>query len=381
MFKMKTILGLVITLFYFSSYAQVKTIDTIPFSLENRLLVFKARINDVELDFAFDTGATLGLSNSFIDTTSGLIVKSGAQTITDANLKKIKINNTVIKKMQIGSHQIENVKGATYDMEFLTCHQIYLLGMDVIGKLNWKIDFEHKKLLVSKTPFPTDDSLIEIPVSNPTYKPKTSLTINGQIFPNCLIDLGCTGSIEIPENSNLNTLFLQLTGSGNSLLALNSNMSVTGLGKADTVKTLLLDNIIIGPYNFKTVNCAVFEKTSFKIGVGFFSTQTNSFILNNTVGKYYIAPKLAPEILPLPLDARVSYQDGKLVITSLNLNKNSSSQMLTIGEIIKSIDGKKASDFNDNCQYLLEYYYTKKNSIQIEKLDGTVVIIKRAAFR
>ncbi len=252
--------------------------------------------------------------------------------------------------------------------------------MDVIGKLNWKIDFIQKKLLVSKTPFPINDTYFELPVSNSTHRPKTSLTLNGINYPNCLIDLGYTGSIEIPENADLNTVHQNLTGSGKTGLGLNSNMSVTGLGKADTVKTILFDQIKIGQSNFTNTTCAVYEKTNFKIGIGFFSTQTTAFILNHTESKYYIQSNPISETVPLTLDARVSYQEGKLVITSLNLNKNSSSLMLTIGETIKSIDGKKASDFNDNCQFLLEYYYTNRPSIQIEKLDGTVVMIKRSAL-
>ncbi len=376
----KPFLGIVLIFCGFISNAQVNSIDTIPFSLENKLLVFKASINDVIVDFAFDTGATLGLSNSSVQSTTGLIVKNGSQTITDANLKKIKINNTVIRKMKIGTHLIENIKGAIYDMEFLTCHQFYLLGMDVIGKLNWKIDFNQQLLFVSKIPFPINDSNIELPVSNSTYRPKTNLTINGINYPNCLIDLGYTGSIEIPENSDLNMLHQQLIGSGKTSIALNSSMSVTGLGKADTVKTILLDQFKIGGSNFSNTNCAVYEKTDFKIGIGFFSSQTTSFVLNHTEGKYYIEPNPVSEKNPLLLDARVSYQDGKLIITSINLNKNSSTQLLTIGETIKSIDGKKASEFNDNCQFLLEYYHTKKPTIQIEKLDGTIVMIKRSAL-
>jgi hypothetical protein len=84
--------------------------------------------------------------------------------------------------------------------------------------------------------------------------------------------------------------------------------------------------------------------------------------------------------LTLPLDARVSYQEGKLLVTALNLNKNSSAKQLSIGETIKSINGKQASDFNDNCQFLLEFYHTKKTSIQIEKLDGTLVTIQRSTL-
>ncbi len=380
MLMIKPILGLLITLYSLTSYAQVKTIDTIPFSLDNKLLVFKASINDVVVDFAFDTGAGLGFSNSTIQSSTGLIVKNGSQTITDANLKKIKINNTVIKKMQIGSHVIENIKGAIYDMEFLTCHKFYLLGMDVIGKLNWKINFDQQQLLVSKLPFPTNNNHIEIPVSNASHRPKTSLVINGINYPNCLIDLGYTGSITISENEHLNMLYQQMNGTGKTELSLNSNMSVTGLGKADTVKTIQLDKIKMGQYDFTHVNTNVYEKTDFKIGIEFFSNQTKELVLNHTTGKYYIEPRTNSEPLLLPLDARVSYHEGKLRITALNLNQNSSAKQLSIGETIKSINGKQASDFKDNCQFLFEFYHTKKSNLLIEKLDGTVITIKRSTL-
>lgn len=377
----KAIIVVVLILSSSTAFTQINKIDTIPFSLENKLLVFKALINDVVVDFAFDTGASLGLSNSTIQSSTGLIVKKGSQTISDANLKKIKINNTVIKKMQIGSHLIENIKGAIYDMEFLTCHKYYLLGMDVIGKLNWKIDFDQQQLLVSKLPFPTKNNQIEIPVSNASHRPKTSLVINGINYPNCLIDLGYTGSITISENEHLNTLYQQMIGTGKTELSLNSNMSVTGLGKADTVKTLQLDKIKMGQYDFTHVNTTVYEKTEFKIGIEFFSTQTKELILNHTTGKYYIEPRTNSEPLPLPLDARVSYQEGKLRITALNLNQNSSAKQLSIGENIKSINGKQASDFNDNCQFLFEFYHPKNPSILIEKLDGSFVKIQRSPFK
>lgn len=377
---MKLLILFVLGLFAnsYNAFSQITSIDTIPFSIENKLLVFKASINDNAIDFAFDTGASIGLSNSNVLSKAGFIVKTGSQTITDANLKKVKINNTLIKKMKIGQHEINNVKGVFYDMEFLTCQEMYLLGMDVIGQLNWKIDFTRKLIYVSKTPFTIDEKAQEIPVTNNRRRPKTSLTINGVNFSNCLIDLGYTGVLEIPENGQMNQLFQQLQGKGKTSIGLNSNMSVTGLGKADTVKTILLDTLKIGAINFPNVSCAVFEKTDFKIGIGFFSSQALDIVLNNTNDKFYIVQNPLPEPTLQPLDARVTYQNGTLMITSLNLNNISSAKNLSIGEIVKTINGKKASDFKNNCEFLLEYYHTKSASIQVEKEDGSIVIIKRS---
>lgn len=361
-----------------TAFSQETSIDTIPFSMENKILVFKASINDIAIDFAFDTGAAIGLSNSSVLSKSDIVVKKGSQTITDANLKKVKINNTVIKKMKIGQNEITNVKGVFYDMEFLTCQAMYLLGMDVIGQLNWKIDFTRKLIYVSKTPFLIDENAQEIPVSNSRHRPKTSLTINGVNYSNCLIDLGYTGILEIPENKQMNLLYQQLQGTGKTSIGLTSNMSVTGLGKADTVKTILLDTVKIGSFNFPNVSCAVFEKTGFKIGIGFFSSQALDLVLNNTNEKFYLVQNPQPKPSLQPLDARVTYQNGKLIITSLNFNKNSSAKNLSIGEIVKTIDGKKASDFKDNCEFLIEYYHTKNASILVEKEDGSIVTIKRS---
>ena len=51
-----TFIGIII--FNNRAFAQNNVvIDTIPFNLEKRLLVFKGTINGVAIDFAFETGA------------------------------------------------------------------------------------------------------------------------------------------------------------------------------------------------------------------------------------------------------------------------------------------------------------------------------------
>jgi hypothetical protein len=67
----------------FSVKTEKIVIDSIPFSLEYKLLVFKASINDIAIDFAFDLGAPIGLSNSIFLSKTDFILKNETQSIRD----------------------------------------------------------------------------------------------------------------------------------------------------------------------------------------------------------------------------------------------------------------------------------------------------------
>ena len=141
----KNLLLSVLFLLPFLSKAQSVKIDTIPFTTKSSLLVFKGQINGIETDFAFDTGASLGVVTS-AKANSANIKITGKKNITDSNEDVNSMKEAMIETVTIGSFEIKKVKSIVYDMPFLSCNDYYLLGANAINKLNWKIDFE-KNLL------------------------------------------------------------------------------------------------------------------------------------------------------------------------------------------------------------------------------------------
>jgi hypothetical protein len=136
--------------------------------------------------------------------------------------------------------------------------------------------------------------------------------------------------------------------------------------------------MLIGANLFKNIPATISEKTNFKIGVGFFANFCNEVVLNHSRYVYYFTQNNTPAVKLNNFDARVSYTNDKLIITAKNLSQNSSAANLSMGEEIKSIDGKTIADFTNNCTFLNSFYLNNNSQIIVEKLNGEKIIIKRS---
>jgi predicted aspartyl protease len=376
--RLKKVLRFLILLLPASSFAQSTKIDSIPFTISKKLLVFKGHINSVPVDFAFDTGAGLGVANSSIEEKTNFIVKAKKKKVNDANLKSVALKNITIQQLSIGSYQFTKIKNVLHDMEFLQCNELYLLGMDVIGKLNWRINFVTYILEVSETAFAVDNTFNALSISYKKNRPVTGITIGNLSPQHYLIDFGYTGIIDIPESEEINNIFIKKQQQGAATIGLSSAMALSGLGKADTVKNIKIDSMLIGANLFKNIPATISEKTNFKIGVGFFANFCNEVVLNHSKDVYYFTQNNTPAVKLNNFDARVSYTNDKLIITAKNLSQNSSAANLSMGEEIKSIDGKTIADFTNNCTFLNSFYLNNNSQIIVEKLNGEKIIIKRS---
>lgn len=368
-------------LFSINVFAQQATIDTIPFSLETRLLVFKGSINGVPIDFAFDTGAATTVSNTNTNTSAKIELAGGKRKIEDANQQVAKIDNTAIKSLTIGKKQVVSLKALSFDMAFLNCANLVLLGQDVIKRFNWKIDFEKQVLYVSNAPFEVDSLMVTWPVTYKGKRPHINFEVNGRKYINCLIDIGYTQIFEInPQVGMLATEAKNKLAQQKASLHITSSMGLTGLGKPDDVTYFLSDSIYFGNTLFTQVPTSLNAKADTKLGVQFFNGACKQVVFNFSTNTMHLLLKNVPITPMSQLDARVSMQDGKLVISGKNMSANTSATALTIGEVVKSINGKQYTDFTNECEYLLWTYQYKLPTITIEKMNGEVITIKRSAL-
>ena len=364
-----------------SVFAQQATIDTIPFSLEKRLLVFKGNINGIPVDFAFDTGAAYTVSNSSTNNTNKIELSGGKKTVKDANQQVAKIDNTTINKLTIGSFTIRNLKALSYDMPYLNCANIVLLGQDVIKHLNWKIDFEKQVLYVSNTVFSADTTMIGWPIFYRGGRPHVNYMVNGKKYSNCLIDMGFTQIFD--ANSNVEALSTEAKVKINLQKAnqqISSSMGLMGLGTPDAITYFIADSIYFNNTLFTKVPVSLNSKTDTKLGVQFFNSTCKQLLFNFSNNTMYL--ELKNEVIsPLnQFDARVSMQDGKLMITGKNMSSNTTATKLDMGEIVKAVNGKQYSDFSSECEYLLWTYQYKAPTITVEKMNGEIVTIKRSTL-
>ncbi len=374
---LKISIALSVFLCSFSCFSQSIKVDTLSFTLAKKLLVFKGMLNGASVDFAFDTGAGIGVLNSANQEVAKEKISNSRKKAKDSNNKLVKGKEADIENVAIGSYVFKKVKSLYFDMEFLQCNQMYLLGQNVISKLNWLFNFENNTVLVSETPFMMDSSYTSMPVKGTSKRPYTELQIGDKQIKNCLIDFGYTGVIDFPESDFINGLYAAKQASNNTSMGIYSGMGLGGLGKPDTLKSVRLDSVSIGALGFKDVLVSVSEKTDFKIGVGYFSKYCSSVILNHSTGSYFQKLRNKSVAVDKVFDVRISISDGKFLVTGKKFLPSTTASALEVGEEIKSVNGKSISDFANTCEYFNWINFTPQEEIIVEKLNGEKVTVKR----
>ncbi|MFD2243780.1 aspartyl protease family protein [Flectobacillus roseus] len=362
----------------FSCFGQENSVYEIPFSTEKKLLVFKGKLNGVETDFAFDTGAAEGIATTKDEHRNGVSRTNSSQQIIDGNGKLTRLQTVFTKELSIGGFTFENVRASINDMQYLYCMNLYLLGADIIRKLNWEFDFEKMVLKVSKNSFAVTENMTVIPVIYEYNTPRTKLTLDGVVFKDVLIDIGFTGSMTIPITDKKIQNFLEIKrqlGQVSSQLA--SSFAAAGMSKPSLTETVMIDSLSIDNHLFKEIEADFKANTDFKIGLGFFTATCDKVIINNSQKKYYLQLK-NKSTFKSKFPVSVLLVDGKLRVSYVTLSDNVINNNFTINEEVKSINGKRASDFVDECHFLNWFYLTKWEKLIIQKTNGETVEVLRS---
>jgi hypothetical protein len=374
------------TFFFFlcplAFFAQNTRVDSIPFRLEKTLLIFRGTVNGITMDYAFDTGASVTVANSINCQQASLKTLGGKRDIKDSNQKVSRINNIKINDLTVGNYHVKDLKVVSTDMPYLYCANLMLLGQDVIKRFNWKIDFEKRMIYVSQALFPLTPEMIKWPLSHKSNRPFVEFNINGEVYKNCLIDLGFTGVFEV--NSQVmaaDTIALERQKANKADFFLVTNLGLNGLSNPEKVVKFILDSIKFGNTSFHNIPVAKTEDRDIKLGVQFFNLFFNLMILNHSSHAYYLSTSNKASQPPHPLDANVIIQAGKFVISDQNTSSNSTSPALDIGEEIKSVNGKSVDEFKDECEFILWKYHYAGDELILEKMDGTKIVVKRSSLQ
>lgn len=373
--KKKT-LFLLFILTNFFLFAQKSKIDSIPFSLDQQLLTFKGKINGKETDFAFDTGAAITVTNSKNNLLAGIEVLDSGRKIDDSSQKTIKIKKTKIKSISIANFELNAINGVTFDMPFLACNDLVLLGQDYIKQLNWKIDFKKKTIYISDRPFPTQNTMEKWKVYYKSNRPMIDFTIDEKIYKNCLLDTGFNGIMEINSDNvkTINRIFEVKKSQNKVNEFISTNMGLSGLGKPDVFNTFIVDEFLLNTTKVKNLPVTLNEITDTKLGINFFSQFSEIMILNFSEDAMCFLPSYK-EIKPkMAMDARVLFIDGAITVISKNKNLDSSAGNIEVGEKVKSINGKTASQFSE-CD-LVKWTYFTNEEYSLEKMNGEKIQIK-----
>lgn len=359
-------------------YGQEAQVYEIPFSLDKKLLIFKGTLNGREANFAFDTGAAEGIANSNHEKNKEVEKTGSSQRIIDGNQKIAYLQKSVTKQLTIGGFVFENVPASVTDIQYLFCMDLYLLGADVIRKLNWDIDFNKMTVKVSKNSFETTEQFIQIPVTYYYNTPRTKITLNEASFDNVLIDFGYDGVMTVPStNKKFKTMLATKREAKLVRSKLSSSFAAAGLSEPSLTEMIKIDSCSINGYNYRQVPGDFLAKTDLKIGLGFFRSYSERVIINNSEKTIYLQLRTKSEFKK-SFPVAVLLKDGMLKVSAVDLFENPSENIFEIGEEIKSINGKTASDFKTECEYITWFYGNQWDVLKIEKMNGTILEVKRA---
>lgn len=361
----------------FLVYSQETKIDTLSFEVSRSLLVLEGKINAIPTKFVFDTGAGLGvISNSFIEREM-LEKKSNTINVQDSNNQVSLASMIVLDSISIGSFKFHKHQALVYDMPFLKCKNYFLLGADIINKLHWKFDFKNKRVYVSDQAFNVSTNAENITFNIKGNAHYTDVYINNKKIKNVLIDFGYNGFFEInkrhKEARNLikSTAKNQMvSGFGTSMGVLSSKLNENVFLKTKTISFATMST------KWNNYNITI-EDTDTKLGLDFFLKTCDELVINPFEKKYsilFISIITDAEPKYLSRSASILLENEKLVVAS---KLNVKDVNLEIGEVVESINGRKASDFKDFCEYLDFMFSVKRELVEVIKTNGEKVTLNK----
>ncbi len=363
-------------------FSQTVVLDSIPFSVQTSLLVFKGKLNGVEANFTFDTGASMGVLNSK-NVFNAKIVNSGSQTVNDSNEQTTKVGKGKIDVVSIGKFDFSEVKSAIADMPFLLCNDLYLLGGDVINQIHWKFDFVKKIIYVSKTAFPQPEKSYEIPIKIKNNRHFATVSLNGKTISKCLIDIGYNGVFEgVSDDDVLSDLYDFYKQKNIVVESQTFSMGLASMSVANETHNFMVSDFNIGDFKIPRIKVSTKQNSENKLGLGFFNASAKLLIINPKDKKYFVVKK---DVISTPnqiMDADFMFQDNKIIIVGKALNDESTAKMLVVGEEILSVNGKDAASFGNQCAFL-KWRYDNLNIATFEMIrkNGEKVIMKRQSLK
>lgn len=345
---------------------------SIPFQYHKGIIVVSAKLNSdtVAREFIFDTGAF----NSKIVKGLALeldipVVTSKKNTDSQGNEKIIEVGRVdslilgEVKFYNIGAGLVEYGEGSATPC--LASHGI--IGANLIGLANWKVDYQNKLIHLSNIPFEpgTDNSLIEYSFNKPALSgtPEITISLGGEKIKEVLVDLGSNGGLTLPES------FVPSYEGVEKEIYLDQ--STTGIYGSKP------DRLITMPLTLET------RAGNFNIPVDF-SQNRGPMIGNDFLEHFRVYLNYDRKIIQLQpaslvsIDPQLEFIPGILNDSLWVVNRAPENNLLQLGDTLRSINGKKPSEmFTDFCDYFMEIRkILESETLWVEKTDGSRIKVK-----
>jgi len=246
----------------------------ISFSTAKSVIVLPVKINGIEKNFLFDTGADYNLiqRDSLIGTTG---------SYDGASKREMKMGNEITKSMKIGNIDFINTYSLNADLKGLK-EQIVnfggLIGQSIISKANWLVDYPNKTLEISNKNL-ANDSFQTIEIKREHGAPYTYISINNTRY-KVVIDFGSSSDFNLPKESKLAKQLLKEYSFSERQ---RDRYTIGGLQNV-TEKIGSVPLIKLGNLEFKNVETTINTSSQPRIGIGFFKNYI--IYIDNLNGEY-----------------------------------------------------------------------------------------------
>lgn len=386
--KRFAILLLIFALIQCQVYAQSTTTNdknTVPFEIDG-LIIFKGMINGKEANVAWDNG----FSNTTVDQAfykkNNLKESAGIAQVLDANGKKFDVNKSLLKSLQFGDTAIPNLVVDVADFSQLPMKIDAILGADIINQYIWDFNFDKNKFYLSKNQI-EKTTTYEIPfIIGAKYN--NNHTVDAHINNKPLeiqIDFGNTHEYLTVKTDSFEKFF-----SKKKKLTFEGWGDIGVAGRDKNTMSLLVDNDYTinlgGVYLPKKHVPFADDKDNiiYSATLGFqFFRKLGNLVIGPFSKKYKIySPSRTIEPYSYSSFGFILYiNDGKITVAKIikesdNIIKNN----ILVGDVIKSVDGKKASDFK-KFQEIRDYLHAKQQITIITNTDKEIILNKEHFFK
>lgn len=342
--------------------------DTIPFKMDN-WIIFKIRIDNNEIDCFFDTGAGI----TCIDSLEGL--KTSKEAVNLIDILGCSNQAYYSKKIDLQvTNNIDHKERVTIAKMFSSPKNI--LGMDIIGRYVWKIDFIKKEIITSNdiSNLKKNANTLAIPFYIKDNCPHISARIN-DVEMNFLIDFGNAGIGTFNKDSidSHNLEFPNEVTWYNNYAARDRGVLYNNHALISDTTQSLLTEIKLGDKIIKEELFNINSNVGNNLGLNFFMNfeyvifdfPNRLIYLGNYLPKsiFYFT-----QVLEKFNTIGIHYKNGEYPIIT-NVTASAKSKGVNLGDTIKYINGKKV--------YEMDSVYRKSGDIKIAGIEHANVRIYR----
>jgi hypothetical protein len=341
--------------------------DTIPFRNDLGLIIISMSFNDVEKEFAFDTGAMKSVAFSWAEDElqrTSKRINVGSSSGSKTRMRFYKSGKINLGSKKISDHLILKVD----DSPIFSCHNIDgILGVDITNHFNWEIDYKNKYLVMyEKNYFPEYvNTMSELDLTFKNDRPFVESTINGGAI-KLLLDTGAS-------DSDLNTSNYQITDIDEipNSSALTGSYDVNGnLTQRESV-TIRIPKVTSGDVTMTPVYA--YSTSSSKIGNTLWKDKMLFLSLSN---ERLLVSESELKEESLEYSCGVIFYKGKLQIGQIYKDGTTWKQGVRQGDTVLEVNGMEFSNFCSFDTYQRAYTKTGKD-FKILLKNGTELIVKK----